>query len=645
MDTFIAGNGSQEAIKQARKVAQRYLGDKINSHKVYDGDAESIIFGTGHCHIDTCWLWPWAETKRKVARSWSTQCDLMDRYPEYRFSCSQAQQYKWLEQHYPSVFDRVKEWVKKGSFQPIGGSWVEHDTNMPSGESLVRQFLYGQRYFESHFGERCTTFWLPDTFGYSSQIPQICRLAGMNRFLTQKLSWNNINSFPHTTFNWVALDGSQVIAHMPAAQTYNSDAHFGDVKRSLTQNKSLDRDDTSLLIFGKGDGGGGPSCMHLEKLRRCRGLSDTIGLLPRVQMGGSVDDFFTQLEKKAVGGTEFPTWSGELYFEFHRGVYTTQANTKRNNRKAEFTLRMVEHLATFASLGNTQSHYKYPKEEIDDMWENALLCQFHDCLPGSSIKMCYDDTDKLYRNLFTKAQHLKEKALKALGFSSDSSQDTKQGMVAMNMLPWPRSEVVRIPNVSSASSEPKYALVSGDSGVIHAKPLASTQTTSVSIKEIHSGVFRLSNSKLRLDVQDGVITSLFDLEAKREVIAQGGKACQFVIFDDKPLYWQAWDVEIYHLRSRRVLPPGNTRILEDGPHRVSAVSETKISDESWIKTTIGLSATIGSELSHVEIESEVEWRETMKFLKVEFPVDISNTEASYETQYGITRRPTHYNTR
>ncbi|OXV11349.1 hypothetical protein Egran_00891 [Elaphomyces granulatus] len=642
MDTFIAGNGSQESIKQARKVAHKYLGDKIDSHKVYEGDAESLVLGTGHCHIDTCWLWPWAETRRKVARSWSSQCGLMEQYPEYRFTCSQAQQYKWLEQDYPSVFDRVKEWVKRGSFQPIGGSWVENDTNMPGGESLVRQFVYGQRFFESHFGERCTTFWLPDTFGYSSQIPQICRLAGMSRFLTQKLSWNNINSFPHTTFNWVALDGSQVIAHMPAAQTYNSDGGFGDVKRSVTQHKSLDKDNTSPLIFGFGDGGGGPTCMHLEKLRRCRGLSDKIGLLPRIKLGDSIDDFFARLEKKAVEGTEFATWYGELYFEFHRGTYTTQANTKRNNRKAEFTLRMVELVATLASLEKTQSHYKYPKEELDHIWEGVLLCQFHDCLPGTSIRMCYDDTDKLYKEAFTKAQRIKNEALKALGFAS--SQDTKQGMVAINMLPWPRSEIVKISNVPSTSSGPKYALVSGDTGVINAKPLLSTQSTSVSVKEIHSGVFRLSNGRLRLDVQDGLITSLFDLEAKREVIASDGKACQFVIFDDKPLYWQAWDVEIYHLDSRKVLPSGKTRILEDGPHRASVISETKISDNSWVKTTVSLSATVGEESSYVEIESEVEWRETMKFLKVEFPVDIWNTEASYETQYGVTRRPTHYNT-
>jgi len=398
MDTFIAAEGSKESIKECRKIAQEYQGN-VDSSSIYDNDKPALITAVGHCHIDTCWLWPWAETKRKVARSWSNQCDLMDRYPELRFCVSQAQQYKWLDEYYPSVFDRVKEKVKKGTFQPIGGSWVEHDTNMPNGESLVRQFLYGQRFFESHFGQRCTTFWLPDTFGYSSQLPQLCRLAGMSRFFTQKLSWNNINNFPHTTFNWVALDGTQVLCHMTPAETYTAEAHFGDVKRSVSQHKSLDQDATSLLIFGKGDGGGGPTWQHLEKLRRCRGIADTTGLLPRVKLGNSVDDFFSTLEKKAESGTDFVTWYGELYFELHRGTYTTQANNKRNNRQSEFMLRDIELLCTLASIKSavdgTKSKYTYPKSAIDFMWEGVLLCQFHDCLPGSSIEMCYDDSDQV----------------------------------------------------------------------------------------------------------------------------------------------------------------------------------------------------------------------------------------------------------
>ncbi|SLM37789.1 alpha-mannosidase [Lasallia pustulata] len=638
VDAFIAGHGSKESIIECRKIAQKYLGDKVDSSKVYETDTQPIVFAIGNCHIDTCWLWPWAETKRKIARSWSIQCDLLDRYPEYRFVGSQAQQYKWLEQLYPSLYDRVKAKVKKGTFQPIGGSWVEHDTNMPSGESLVRQFLYGQRFFESHFGDRCTTFWLPDTFGYSSQLPQLCRLAGMSRFFTQKLSWNNINSFPHTTFNWVSLDGSQVLCHMSPAETYTAEAHFGDVKRSVSQHKSMDQDATSLLAFGKGDGGGGPTFQQIEKLRRCRGISDNVGLLPRVKMGDSVEDFFARLEKKAENGTKFVTWYGELYFELHRGTYTTQANNKRNNRKSEIMLHDVEYLATLASIKD--SSYKYPKKDIDDMWENTLLCQFHDCLPGTCIEMCYDDSDELYAKVFETGEKLMKEALSTLGFSREVS--AQQDIVALNTLPWHRAEIVQLPGASSKT--PEYALIDGNMGIANIMTLSSSAKSTASIKEIEKGVFQLSNNHYKLEVEGGTITSLVDLTVNREIIAKGGKANQLVIFDDKPLYWQAWDVEVYHLESREVLPAGRTEILEQGPHRVSVITETKISERSWVKTTISLAASVEDQPSYVEMASEVEWRENMKFLKVEFPVDIVNTEASYETQYGIMRRPTHYNT-
>ena len=601
------------------------------------------------CSSDTCWLWPWAETKRKIARSWSNQCDLMDRYPEHRFTCSQAQQYKWLEQLYPSLYDRVKSKVKKGTFQPIGGSWVEHDTNMPSGESLVRQFLYGQRFFESHFGERCTTFWLPDTFGYSSQLPQLCRLAGMSRFFTQKLSWNNINNFPHTTFNWVSLDGSQVLCHMAPAETYTAEAHFGDVKRSVTQHKSMDQDATSLLVFGKGDGGGGPTFQQIEKLRRCRAISDEIGLLPRVKMGDSVDDFFKRLENKAKNGTEFVTWYGELYFELHRGTYTTQANNKLNNRKSEIMLHDLEYLGALASikdvLGGKGGSYKYPKKDLDDMWEIVLLCQFHDCLPGSSIEMCYDDSDELYAEVFERGHKLLEEALSALGLS-DHSSSSKDDLAGLNMLPWPRAEIIELPEPTQSHAAPQYGLIQSDGGVgtVHVLSESSPSSTA-SVRELEKGVFELANQECKVKVEGGVITSLFDIKSNREVIPKGSKANQLVIFDDKPLYWQAWDVEVYHLESRQELTPGKTEIIEQGPHKASVITETKISEDSWIKTTVSLAASIEGHPSYVEMESEVEWRESMKFLKVEFPVNVRNTEASYETQYGIVRRPTHYNTR
>ncbi|EXJ69120.1 alpha-mannosidase [Cladophialophora psammophila CBS 110553] len=640
MDVFIAGNGSAASIEEGRKIAQKYIGKNVDSAKVYSSDEKSIVYGIGHCHIDTCWLWPWAETKRKVARSWSNQCDLMDRYPEHRFACSQAQQYKWLKMYYPYVFDRVKAKVKEGRFHPIGGSWVEHDTNMPSGESLVRQFLYGQRFFESNFGERCQTFWLPDTFGYSGQLPQICRLAGMTRFFTQKLSWNNINNFPHTTFNWVSLDGSQVICHMAPSETYTADAHFGDVRRSVTQHKSMDQDNTSLLVFGKGDGGGGPTWAMLEKLRRCRGLSDTVGLLPRVHMGNSVDDFYANLEKKVAEGTELVTWYGELYFELHRGTYTTQANNKLHNRKQEVMLHDVEYLATLASLKSKS--YKYPKKEIDEMWENVLLCQFHDCLPGSSIEMCYDDSDELYAHNAKLGEKVIEEALTVLGLSQHLKANAE--LAAVNTTPWRRSELVKIPHANAKSQEQKYTYISGGPGVCKTHAASAIQSTA-SIEEVRKGVFVLKNSIFQVEVEAGCITSLIDLRANTEVIAKGGKGNQLVMFDDKPLYWQAWDVEVFHLDSRKELKSDASEIVEHGPYRVSVATKTQVSKDSWVKTTISLDACDSqTQTGSVLVEAEVEWHENMKFLKVEFPVDVVNTEANYETQYGIIRRPTHYNT-
>ena len=639
MDEFIAGNGSKEAIVRCREMAREYIGN-VDTAEIYENGKDHIVNAVGNCHIDTCWLWPWAETKRKVARSWSNQCGLMDRYPELRFACSQAQQFKWLEQIYPSLYDRVKSKVKKGTFQLIGGSWVEHDTNMPSGESLVRQFLYGQRFFESHFGERCKTFWLPDTFGYSSQLPQLCRLAGMSRFFTQKLSWNNIDKFPHTTFNWVSLDGSQVMCHMAPAETYTADAHFGDVKRSVTQHKSMDQDATSLLMYGKGDGGGGPTWEQIEKLRRCRGVSDNVGLLPRVKSGDSVEDFFDRLEKKANEGTKFVTWYGELYLELHRGTYTTQANNKRNNRKSEIMLHDLEYLATLATLKD--STYKYPKKDIDDMWENVLLCQFHDCLPGSCIEMVYDDSDKLYEDVFETGDKLMKEALCTLGFSN--SVASKGSLTAINTSPWPRAELVKLPE-TAVSKGSGYALVKGGPGLasVETLPLKNSKS-SVSVREIKKGIFEMSNVQYKIQVEGGSIVSLYDRSADREILVKGAKANQLVVFDDKPLYWQAWDVEVYHLNSRSELPPGRTSISENGPYRVSLVTETKISEESWIKTTISLATAVDDQPSYIEMASEVEWHEKWKFLKVEFPIDITNTEASYETQYGIIRRPTHYNT-
>lgn len=650
MDVFDPSN-ADESIKQGRKIAQEFLGTAVDSHKVYDSKLPAFVEGLGNCHIDTAWLWPYAETRRKIGRSWAAQLELLKKYPEYKFVASQAQQFKWLHEDYPDLFEKVKDAIKAGNFIPIGGSWVENDTNMPTGEAIVRQFLSGQRFFEHHFGKRSRTFWLPDTFGYSGQIPQLCRGAEMDRFLTQKLSWNNINNFPNTTFNWVALDGSQVICHMPPDDTYTALANFGDVSRSLLNHKNLDVTQSGMLLFGHGDGGGGPTDEMMEKLRRCRGLSDTVGELPRIHLGNTVDDFYDAIEKKTDNGKNLVSWSGELYFEFHRGTYTSQSETKKGNRQSEIILHDLEFIATIASLKSKS--YKYPKKEIDDLWEDVLLNQFHDVLPGSSIGMVYDDAKKIYQHVFERAEELARKALKALGISTYAEPDS--AVVSVNTMPWGRTELVSIKPehavglLSQSAGDKEYIfLTASESGV--ARPLAQTATyPKVSVIEVKKGVFVMENSKLRATIEGGLVTKLYDFENDREVLTGPGN--KFVLFDDEPLNWQAWDTELYSLDTGRTLEPGTVRIVHDGPLRGELEITQKISAKSSITTRISLDAYIkptpGSSAPDVSLLGfgcEIDWHEDCKFLKVEFPVDVHSDTASYETQFGIVKRPTHYNT-
>ena len=304
-------------------------------------------------------------------------------------------------------------------------------------------------------------------------------------------------------------------------------------------------------------------------------------------------------------------------------------------------LHDIEYLATLASLKSKS--YKYPKKQIDEMWENVLLCQFHDCLPGSSIEMCYDDSDELYAHNYKLGRKVKEEALSVLGLSENIKP--KAELAAINSLPWSRTELIKVPHAQGDSKQSNFTLVSGGQGVARTHA-ASTLQSQASIKETKKGSFMLSNRHYDIGVEKGAITSLYDKRADREVIGKGGKANQLVIFDDKPLYWQAWDVEVFHLDSRKELELGDSVIVETGPYRVSVETKTHISDKSWVRTTISLDATDNDDLpSFVSVDAEVEWHETMKFLKVEFPVEVVNTEASYETQYVFIRRPTHYNTR
>ncbi|KAF7337346.1 Glycoside hydrolase family 38 protein [Mycena sanguinolenta] len=642
---------------------------------VYDGaDAEgdekgrSLVWGIGHCHIDTAWLWPYSVTQQKTARSWATQIDLMERYPEHRFACSQAQQWKWLEQQYPTLFKRISAQVDAKKFHPIGGAWVEHDANMPSGEALVRQMLYGQRYFQSRFGVRCETGWLPDSFGLTGALPQLFRGAGMKYFFTQKLSWNNINNFPHTTFNWVGIDGTQVLCHMTPVDTYTAQASVGDVNRAITNHKNLESSDTSLLVFGNGDGGGGPLPKMLENLRRMRAVTNNHRELPPVHMGRSVDQFFDYLAESSQGGKVLPNWKGELYLEFHRGTYTSHGSIKKGNRHSEILLRDVEILATMASL--SEKKYVYPKQRIDEAWEKVLLNQFHDVLPGSAIGMVYDDAEKLYAEVREACEEMIDNALdvvlgghtQRLGAAAAAAVTDLNQLVAYNTTPFPRCEVVQVPlpagnsalrtQVAQLAADGKtgYAFVNCEGGrkpaVLAAPPVTEAWGFSpVSVYTNGADHFVLRNASMQLTISRGRITSLLDVQLGRELIQKGATG-GLVIFEDRPNYWDAWDVEIHHLEKATQLEFTKVSVVAQGPLRASVETEV-VYGQSRINVTISLDAvppqTPGSR-SMFRFDACVDWHQRHEFLKFELPLAINSDNATYETQFGWVQRPTHKNT-
>ncbi|OBZ74598.1 Alpha-mannosidase [Grifola frondosa] len=635
------------SIARARKLAEEVFGEgwAAKNERIYEeGVKKGQIWGIGHCHIDTAWLWPYRVTQQKVARSWSTQVDLMDRYPEHRFTCSQAQQYKWLEQLYPPLFERVKAKILEGKFHPVGGSWVENDSNMPSGEALARQFIFGQRYFESRFGQRCKTAWLPDSFGLTGALPQLIRLADMEYFFTQKLSWNNINVFPHSTFNWVGIDGTQVLCHMTPVDTYTAQATVGDVNKGLTNHKNIESSDISLLVFGNGDGGGGPLSKMLENLRRIRATSNNSRNSRQLAWAIPWMSSSTPLLVTLQLGPNFRIGT-ESYTLNSIAEHTLRM---KGNRKSEILLRDVEHLATFASLYKFHKpDYVYPNDKINDCWEKVLLNQFHDVLPGSAIGMVYEDAEKLYAEVRKDGKELLNEAFDALFPSSirwmiSHSSQRKPALSWHNTTFFPRRDIVKVPlvgNASSLRSQVVQASKDGTSGFALMDCQAGgglsfgtglyADCTPVSVVTTGADHWVLKNSSVQLTISNGRITSLVDV-LERELIPAGQNG-GLIIFDDRPNYWDAWDVEIHHLEKFQQL-------------EFSDISY----GQSTITTTISLDAIPASmkkgSRSLFVFDAVVDWHQRHEFLKFELPLNIHNDNATYETQFGHVQRPTHKNT-
>ena len=533
-----------------------------------------LITAIGHAHIDTAWEWPLREARRKVARSWSTQLALMEQYPTQVFAASQPAQYEWMKESYPDIYARITAMVERGQWEPVGAMWVEADCNLPSGEALVRQLLFGKRFFMREFGVETRILWLPDVFGYPGNLPQLIKEAGCDYFLTQKLSWNDTNPPEHHTFWWEGIDGTRVFTHFPPADTYNGSFSRDELEYSARNFKDGAQSNRSLYLFGFGDGGGGPTA---EMIESSRALQVPIG---------SAEKFF---DVAAAESRDLATVSGELYFELHRGTYTTQGRTKWWNRRAQALLREAEMWSVAAGGGRGRS---YPRGDLERLWKTVLLNQFHDILPGSSIDWVYEENTRDLSEVVVEAERMVGGALEAI------AGDARDGQRFALFNP--------TSHIRGGAPACGWVVVGALPSAL-ASALSSAGEASVS----------LENDLLRVELGgDGVITSIWDKEAGREVLSGPGNVLE--LHDDNPRRWDAWDVDI--------------------ESRDSYVVVGRAFGSSMVRQSISLLP--GSRV--LRFETDVEWHERHKLLKVAFPVAISSREATYEIQFGHVRRPTHW---
>jgi len=644
-----------------------------------------LVTAVGHAHIDSAWLWPIRETRRKCARTFSSAIRLMEQEPDFVFVCSQAQQHAWMKDHYPALFAEMKEKVAAGQLEPVGSMWVEPDTNLPSGESLVRQLVFGKRFFLENYGVETDDCWLPDAFGYSANLPQILRAAGVRYFLTQKLSWNEIDRFPHHSFWWEGIDGSRVLAHCPPTDTYNGDFTVAQLmagQRDFAQHGVSNR---SLYAFGYGDGGGGPTRTMLESYRRLRDLDP----LPRVELG-TVGGYFRAVEAEAHEADEelagarpgtvatahaegpggLPVWVGELYLERHRAVQTTQAQVKLGNRRCEDLLREAEMWAV-AGLRDD-----YPDSELERAWRLVLLHQFHDMLPGSSIHWVHEDSRADYAAAAAIARDVIERACANIAGKVDVG-DAGTGFVVFNAASHDRRDLVVLSRAVLAATgleasdllclqphgsdplSPVQELADGSLGVVASVPGCGwsgyalvpagdhgysrgheSGSGGATILAEQDG-FVLSNGILTARVRpDGTLSSLSDRRTGRQLIAEGAQANVFQLHYDLPNDTDAWDVDQGSFaRASELRDAESAEIVESGPVRV-ALRVVHRFGSSLLTQEIRLVA--GSQ--RLEFSTEVEWAERHRFLKVAFPLSVRAPAASFEVQFGYVARPTHANT-
>ncbi|MFF1657392.1 alpha-mannosidase [Streptomyces sp. NPDC058255] len=554
------------------------------------------ISAVGHAHIDSAWLWPLRETVRKVARTTSNMTALLEDEPDFVFAMSQAQQWAWVKEHRPEVWARVKKAVADGRFVPAGGMWVESDTNMPGSEAMARQFVHGKRFFLDEFGIENDEVWLPDTFGFAAGLPQIIKAAGSKWLLTQKISWSQTNRFPHHTFQWEGIDGTRIFTHFPPVDTYNCSMKGSEIAHAAHNFKDKGVARHSLAPTGWGDGGGGTTREMVAKAARLRDLEGSATVVWEAP-----EEFFTKAEAEYP---DAPVWVGELYLELHRATLTSQARTKQGNRRSEHLLREAE---LWASTAAVRTGFPYPYEELDRVWKTVLLHQFHDILPGSSIAWVHREARKTYERVAEELGGIIEAAQRALAGEGDTA-------LVFNSAPHSRDGVR-----AGAAGMP---VVEGEAA------LAARV----------NGGYVLDNGVLRVEIDArGLVVSAYDLVADRETVAPGQAANLLQIHPDFPNMWDAWDVDEFYRNTVTDLVDADEVVPgEDG------LSVRIVRSFGASRVTQVLSLPPGER--RLGIDTEVDWHETEKFLKLAFPLDVHAERYASETQFGHFYRPTHTNT-
>ncbi|MFD5101557.1 alpha-mannosidase [Streptomyces albidochromogenes] len=560
------------------------------------------VSAVGHAHIDSAWLWPLRETVRKVARTCSNVVALMDTHPQFVFAMSQAQQLAWIKEHRPEVFAKVKKKIEGGQFVPVGGMWVESDTNMVGGEAMARQFLYGKKFFLDEFGVETEEVWLPDSFGYTAAMPQLVRLSGSKWFLTQKISWSQSNTFPHHTFWWEGIDGTRVFTHFPPVDTYNSDLGGAQLAHAARNYREKGRASRSLVPFGWGDGGGGPTREMLARAERLRDLEGSARVVVEKPAA-----FFAKAQAEYP---DAPVWAGELYLELHRGTYTSQARTKQGNRRSESLLREAELWSATAAV--RVAGHAYPYDDLERIWKTVLLHQFHDILPGSSIAWVHREARETYARVRAELEAVISAAQEALA---------GEGASELTFNPAPHA---------------RRSVPAGGAAVV--PPRTSPPVTAVSRE---AGGYVLANGLLRIVVDArGLVVSAYDIGAGREAVAPGGAANLLQIHPDFPNMWDAWDIDAFYRHNVTDLVDADRLTLtESGDERAVVTVE-----RSFGASTVVQRLALRSGAKVLDIETDVDWHESEQLLKAAFPLDVKADRSAAETQFGHVYRATHTNT-